>query len=198
MATSRTVLIGAIISGCLATARCAPLPEKGDLNAKPPALIVLERGENVDYRIGDGVHAVVYSVTIPYPAEAAINQIADQVANAGFRPLREHPMNPGLPSAFVRGWSDFIDGTRKPEMRVYQWIADWVGPNGEWLEYALSFEYPEGSSPDLRTLKVSAALMPKGHARAAIAAAANKNRAETFGSLVLPASTRPAVKRAAP
>lgn len=165
----------------------------GDLTTKPTALVVLRGVGSVDYRVSDTMQSMRYELSVPYPAADQLIELASRVAATGFRPLREHPMNPGLPSSFVRGWGDFVDGRKSPELRVYQWMGDWVGPEGEWLEYVLTYSYPEGSTPMLHTLRVDAVLIPADAARASIVDAAGEDHYQKVGTLKLPSDTPPAV-----
>ncbi len=176
----------------LVTAGCKQ-GEEGDIHKRPQELILLPGAYGVDYRTADGVHGISYEAPIAYPADNAIRTIANELSARGYRPLKEHPMNPGVPSAYVRGWVDFVDATRKPEVRVYQWIGDWLGAQGEWLEYSLAYEFENGTEPNVRTLKVVVSRMPKTYAEQAIAAAAGQGRVEQIKTLMMDSRGQPVV-----
>jgi hypothetical protein len=53
-------------------------------------------------------------------------------------------MNPGSENSHVRGWMDYVDGT-KGDVRVLVWTAAWDNSNGDRVEYWLKYEHAKDS-----------------------------------------------------
>lgn len=102
-----------------------------------------------------GLTQVSYLAPEPYPAGRFLRNLKLRLTKAGWKPLNEDFLNPGIPSSNVRGWTDFRDATRKPEEEVRQWAADWER-NGEIVTYFLHYRWPEGSEQQLGEMIVSA------------------------------------------
>ena len=69
---------------------------------------------------------------------------------AGWSPLVEDLWNPGIPSSNQTGWTNFIDGRNKPEVRVYQWLGYWRNASGSAVMYVLQYvaqESHRGAAP---------------------------------------------------
>lgn len=183
----------AILSFLISVVRCdrEPAPPLLDVRTRPPSLIVLPGAQKVAYTVHSGSDTIQYTVAIPYPAEAAIHQIAQNLAKLGRKPLREHPTNPGLESSYVLGWN--ADRTRMPEMHVYQWMSHWSGPSGALLEYVLRYEFPERSDPEVSTLWVTATQFPPEIAEQTIAAEAGEQRIRRLKALESPPDVPPVV-----
>jgi hypothetical protein len=89
------------------------------------AFIILKNAEGTfcDLRDGGAIQ-LSYKLKKDYPASSVLKEISTQLEGAGWQPLKKDYLNPGLPSSYVKGWSDFEDATRPPTtIKVYQWRA---------------------------------------------------------------------------
>lgn len=125
------------------------------------ALIVIPSATKVHYyrKVG-GIDQVTYQLKEEYPASNIISEISEKLEKNGWQPLEEDFLNPGLPSSHVRGWTDFVDGTRKPEIKVHQWLAQWKDKQVNIVAYVFLYEYTINDRPNLSTLKVYASYFP--------------------------------------
>lgn len=125
------------------------------------ALIVLDGATQVRRDPGAyGSFGVAYALTEKHPASNAIQQISSRLKSVGWKPLKDDWLNPGLPSSHVRGWTDFIDGTKVPMVQVHQWGAQWQDKSGNIVDYTLRYSYPESGTPDLQSLWIDASWFP--------------------------------------
>jgi len=56
--------------------------DHGNLQQRPPEIVVLPGAVGVDYRFHGGTQAITYVAPISYPADEAINSIAQQLGEA--------------------------------------------------------------------------------------------------------------------
>ena len=147
----------------------------------PAGIFVPERAKDLERHERRGIREVTYQVPEAYPASQFLCELTDYLDQHTWSAVREDALNPGTPSGVIRGWTDFEDATRKPEMHVHAWASQWLNDRGELLTYGLTYEYQEGSRPDLSTLRVSAFLWPADFVRGQLG-----NRAEQLKSLLLP------------
>ena len=135
-------------------------------------LIVFPDAENVIYSKMNENDAVVYNVSIEYPAPNVVSYLSRHLENMGYRPLRESYLNPGIPSSHVRGWTGYRDISVTPEKRVRQWLAEWQNEDGNLVFGALRYENPVGREEDLTNLKVFVSYYPASVAKAMLEASA--------------------------
>jgi hypothetical protein len=140
-----------------------------------PAQVVIVSGatEVRPEKKADGTAGVSYRVHEVFPADALLARIHAAVAAPEWQPMPMDWMNPDLPSSHQRGWTSFADGTKKPPVRVHQWMAQWRGKSGDVVFYSLKYESPlledKGSGevparPDNDLLHVTAIRVPKAAA----------------------------------
>ncbi len=125
-----------------------------------PALIILPGARDIIRGHVFGTDQLSYRLNEAYPADSALRNIKDQLTRQGWKPLKEDYLNPGLPSSHTRGWTEFIDATRKPEQMVKQWLADWTNDKGDIVTYALRYRFPSSGSLQLNTLLITAIYDP--------------------------------------
>jgi hypothetical protein len=106
-------------------------PCEANAESHPAALIVSQAGTDVQFMKCQGSDQVSYSVDTPYPATAVLREISDRLTKNGWKSL-----------SHSGGWEQFVDGTKKPQRMVHQWIAEWENPNEDVVQYALRYEYP--------------------------------------------------------
>lgn len=125
----------------------------------PDILIVLSGATDVRYA-SDGGGSVTYRRAEPHPATQTIEPVRRRLEGAGWKPVSEDFMNPGLTNSHARGWMDYIDGT-EDDARVFVWSADWVSARGDVVRYGFTYTYTKGAGPmDARPpLEVSAIYM---------------------------------------
>ena len=143
--------------------------QNGPSSQKEPhsdSLVVFPSASEIKFMKFQGTDQVTYKVQTTYPADEVISFISMKLRRQGWRPLREDYLNPGLPTSHVRGWTEFRDMTTHPETDVHQWLAQWDNKAGDVAWYTLRYRYPEGKSPDLNTLLVSASYIPSKIAKA--------------------------------
>ena len=124
------------------------------------SLIVAPGAQNIRYTKLYGTDQILYEIKAEYPAKAVLEEITKKLEKKGWKALPEDYLNPGLPSSHVRGWTDFIDGRKSPERKVYQWLAQWENKNGDILWCTLRYSYPRSANPNLKDLTVSEAFIP--------------------------------------
>jgi hypothetical protein len=134
----------------------------------PPSLIVLPGATNINCRSFEGTIQVTYRLAVEYPADATIATLRRQLRMLGWLPLAEDFLNPGLSSSIVEGWSVFVDGTVHPEQMVHQWMADWIGLDGQVVRFGLRYSTPAGAK-SLNDLHVAGILTPAAMAKADLA-----------------------------
>ena len=124
------------------------------------ALIVIKGAKDLSYSKFRGTDQLVYKINTPYPANQEINELSEKLKAKGWMPLKEDYFNPGMPSSHVAGWTDFTDGTKKPERQVHQWLAQWESAKKNILWCTLRYSYPVGEKGYLDTLEVSLSFIP--------------------------------------
>lgn len=136
-------------------------------STQPVELVVIEGATDV-HRVGRDSRAyeLTYRLNSEYPAESVVAQIRAALSPDRWRPLAQDWLNPGNPSGFTRGWSDFVDKTKTPNTIVHVWSAEWRDDDGNLVTYGLRYDssVPPGATtratPDNRKLRVSAAFLP--------------------------------------
>jgi hypothetical protein len=92
-----------------------------------------------------------------------LRTISTRLEQAGWQPLKEDWLNPGLPTSHVRGWVYFEDSTTQPSTSVRGWNGDWKNSAHDILTYMLEYRCPGNlcsSTRDLRDLRVIAIHIP--------------------------------------
>ena len=124
---------------------CSPSsPQQADA-VHPDFLIVLPGAQNVKYS-DDYDGSVFYQLDVAHPATEVISEIRGRLERAGWKAAPDDMMNPGSENSHVRGWMNYIDGT-KGDAQVFLWAAAWASPRGDRVEYWLKYEYPKGGGP---------------------------------------------------
>ena len=155
------LLIGLLVAGAAAL-QCGC----GRTVREPSALIAPPGATDVRWVRFVGTDQLTCKLKERYPARAALQSISGQLAKQGWRPMKEDSLNPGLPSSHVRGWTEFVDGTRKPEEYVRRWGADWTNAHGDVVRYCLDYRSRLGGPENLDTLGLAATYTPAKLARA--------------------------------
>jgi len=149
-AVGRIVLI-AVIAGLVAF-------PSGQLPQLERPLFALSGAFNIRWSDrGDG--EVAFEMDEAYPADSALRALHDWLSRMGWTPLKEDLWNPGQPSSNIRSWGDFVDGSVKPEVRVYRWIGHWRNERGDVVSYVFRYtgaDATAGSEPR-RPVQVDAA-----------------------------------------
>ncbi len=145
------------------------------------SLIVLSGATNINYAKVNKTDQVTYNLKADYPAAEIINQLLKKLGNMGWTPLNEDFLNPGLPTSFVRGWSDYEDISKKPNMKVHSWLSDWQNRNGDVLVYGLRYQYPINAQPDMSSMNIVAIFIPVDVAKAALEYLRNSNQKNSSG-----------------
>ena len=96
-----------------------------------------------------GFTQMSYLINAVYPAVEIIDDINLKLKNGGWIPQREDFMNPGTPTSHVRGWTSFIDASRKPKKAVFSWSAQWKNKNGDLIHYDLRYHQGENDDKEL-------------------------------------------------
>jgi hypothetical protein len=129
--------------------------------ATTAALILLDGATNIRRDPGGyGSFHIAYGLTEKHPASNSLQQITSRLWALGWTPLKEDWLNPGLPSAHVRGWTEFIDGTSTPARRVHRWGAQWQDESGNIVDYTLNYGYPKSGPQDLQSLWINGSWYP--------------------------------------
>jgi hypothetical protein len=101
--------------------------------------------------LGNGTPEASGDLREVYPATTSLATISTGLKAAGWKPLREDFLNPGVLSSHVRGWAFFQDGTVSPEQDVHQWLADWEDQQLNLVVYAIQYrtarDQPIGDQP---------------------------------------------------
>ncbi len=162
--TSVTTMSGltmfAILGILVLCAGCSRMPDRA-------SLIVLPGADAVVFTRRAGSEQVGYQLNQEYPAKAALKEVSDQLAEQGWKPLKEDFLNPGEPSSHVTGWTNFGDGTSQPEQEVFQWLADWTNPDGDVIRYTLQYRTSSSEPTAADKLSVNATFIPAAQAKAA-------------------------------
>jgi len=81
---------------------------------------------------------VSYLMREPYPAEITVAAIQERIPRE-WAPRSENYLNPGIPTAHVRGWTSYEDRTTDPESKVHMWAAQWDNEVGDILSFTLLY-----------------------------------------------------------
>jgi hypothetical protein len=128
---------------------------------RTPDLFVPREASEIAWRRERGMETVTFKLETPYPATSTLDQIRAQVESRGWKPLHDDFLNPGLPSAHVRGWGTIVDATEQPNVRAHVWHAQWSHVRGDVLLYHLEFRCSLDDREHSKVMRVSAALVPR-------------------------------------
>lgn len=124
------------------------------------ALLVLPGAMNLEKRSQYGMNGVQYELDAPFPGFAAIQRILKHMSERGWTPLHEDWLNPGIPTSYVRSWTDFADHSSRPWVHRYSWSTSWKNSKGDIASYSLRYVLPDADRPPLARLAVNATVMP--------------------------------------
>jgi hypothetical protein len=164
------VAVGLCLASC---ARSRDIP----VSSLPPELTVPQGATDVVARSDGRAAAVEYRMSVPYPAEGFLAEVAARLNQNGWKAAETDLLNPTIASSSVRGWTSYVDGRVSPRVGVHQWLADWRNREGEVVSYALRYSSaaddptrkpPPPSNSDLH---VTAFLIPAQQAKAMAARA---------------------------
>jgi hypothetical protein len=128
-----------------------------DPGNRSAAMIVVPEASGIQFRRLGQIEGITYTIAEPFPAGKTIRSIGSKLAELGWKPLREDWLNPGIPTSFVRGWTCYLDATKRPTARVCSWMTDWSDPDGNLVSYHLSWQ-PRGTAAN-QTLHVTAGFL---------------------------------------
>lgn len=148
-----TIMSVFVFSSCTVAQKNAP----GDF---PSALVVVSGAKDVRFSKSNGSDQVTYNLSTDFPASGVIEEIKAMLTKQGWQPLKEDFLNPGILSSEVKGWSEYVDATKKTRMTEHLWMADWNNNKGDIVRYALRYVHPEGKDKDLNNLKVYVICIP--------------------------------------
>jgi hypothetical protein len=135
----------------------------GDGRTAASFFVVVPGAIGVKQGIFLGKDQIIYNLHSEYPADDVLSTIRARLKKLGWRPLKEDWLNPGLPSAHIRGWTYFENETTNPATSVRAWSAQWENNAHDILEYNLEYRCPGNqcsSTYDLHDLRVVAIRVP--------------------------------------
>lgn len=124
------------------------------------ALTVYPDATHVRWGKFAGTDHVIYRVDAKFPAMGIIGFISYKLHENGWHALAHGFIDPKIPTSAVRGWTEFIDGTRRPERYVRQWLSDWQDSSGNTVEYTFRYTSPKNFASNLTDLHVTAVYIP--------------------------------------
>jgi len=161
--TPHTVLQRALVASLVVVglAACCPSIQQ-ETPQHTEALIVCPGAEEVNWVRFEGTDQLRYQIKVEYPADGIVSCISKRLSENGWQPLKEDFWNPGLPSSYVRGWTQHADATVYPEATVDAWANQWRNQSGDVAWYFLQYRYPPH---DRHTLFVNAGFIPASEAK---------------------------------
>lgn len=129
------------------------------------ALIVYPGATHVGWKKYGGTDQLTYRVDAKFPAAGVIGFISYKLHENGWQVLAHDFLNPKIPSSAVRGWTEFIDGTRRPKRYMHEWGSDWRDSAGNMVRYIFHYTSPKNFASNLRDLHVTAIYSPAPLAR---------------------------------
>jgi hypothetical protein len=144
--------------------RAPPLPrelndKEGNRLAQQRHLLVPKNAKETKYVQGPQGEwlLVAYRLSERYPAKATLAELASHFKGGGWKPMKEDWLNPGIPSSHAKGWSEFVDGTVNPPLRVWQWKGAWENAQGDIIDYSLTYYGALRGSGERSDLSISGA-----------------------------------------
>lgn len=124
------------------------------------SLLVFQGGKEIKFSRHYGTEQLIYRLKMAYPADDVLSFLKKELKAQGWSPIEDDFLNPGNKSSHVEGWTNFIDGARKIDHKVFQWLAQWQNANGDIAWYALIYEYPLNGPQDFLNLKIFGKYIP--------------------------------------
>ena len=122
----------------------------------PAALILYPDATAIKFDERGGADRLSYHINSKYPATPVIELISNKLQNAGWKPLRYDVLDPHIPSSHVKGWQEFLQGTKEPILCIHQWLGDWKDPSGNIVSYGFRYKNPKCNTLTLTDLEVNA------------------------------------------
>ena len=129
------------------------------------SLIILKNASNVRYNKFNGHDEVHYKLISKYPAQEIISELNNRLKAKGWSPLEKDWLNPEIPTSLVRGWTNYIDGTKDPKLEVHVWNCDWTNENEDILIFDLKYNYPVNTQSEMIDLTVMGIYIPSEMAK---------------------------------
>ena len=96
-----------------------------------------------------------------YPAKETISELNSRLKAKGWKALEKDWLDPEIPTSHVRGWTNFLDGTKNPNLEVHSWHSNWTNHQEDILIYILRYTYPIKTVSNMLNLNVSAVYVPE-------------------------------------
>jgi len=107
-----------------------------------------------------GTDQVLYRLIKKYPAKKTISELNNRLKVKGWQPLKRDWLNPEIPTSHERGWTNFIDGTKNPNLEVHSWSSNWRNEKEDILIFSLRYNYPVKTKSNMLELKVIGIFIP--------------------------------------
>ncbi|MCP3933607.1 MAG: hypothetical protein GY705_31455 [Bacteroidetes bacterium] len=133
------------------------------------SLIIIENASNLKYNKLQGTDQVLYKLIAQYPATEVISELNCRLKTKGWKPLKIDWLNPDIPTSHERGWTNFIDGTKNPNLEVHVWNSDWTNKDEDILMFDLRYSYPENTKSEMLDLQVIGIYIPSSIAKKQLA-----------------------------
>jgi hypothetical protein len=124
------------------------------------SLVILKNASNVRYNKLNGHDEVHYKLISKYPAKEIISELNNRLKAKGWTPLKKDWLNPEIPTSHVRGWTNYIDGTKNPKLEVHVWNCDWTNENEDILIFDLKYSYSVDKQSEMMDLTVMGIYIP--------------------------------------
>ena len=105
----------------------------------PAALLIYPNASKVVVKRGG--NEIMYRLDVKFPASGVIAWVSEKLHGAGWKPLTEDFLNPGIPTSQAQGWQHFAGGTNDTEACVALWLGDWKDSSGNIVRYSLQYRY---------------------------------------------------------
>ena len=137
-------------------------------------LIIPKEAKELDRIRFRGMDQMTYDLKETFPAAETIRKISEPLKKAGWEPLRERYLEPGVLSSHISGWKYYEDHRVGSDSFVYEWTTSWKDKNNNVITYTLQYRDPIEKyqrsvyilKPGSSNLKVMAVYMPEKVARA--------------------------------
>ena len=133
------------------------------------SLVILTNASNVKYYKINGTDQVSYKLIAQYPAKDTISELNNRLKTKGWEPLKNDWLNPEIPTSHERGWTNFIDGTKDPNLEVHSWNSNWTNEKEDILTFALRYSYPVKTKSNMLELNVIGIYVPEELAKKTVA-----------------------------
>jgi len=108
----------------------------------PSSFIVLKNATNLKHFYTGGIERMFYKVEAKFPAESTIREITSKLESAGWEPLQEDYLHPGISTSIVSGWSIYEDPPKRPFNMIYEWSANWKDKAENIVSYQFQYKDP--------------------------------------------------------